>query len=56
MEIRCFFEVGPGVAHGFSLIRVSSVVDEVKTGGKVENSGTPRSDMVRGWDDFTERH
>ena len=43
------------VAHGFSLIPVSGVlgpVDEDKTGGKAENSGTPRSHMVRGWDDF----
>ena len=44
-----------GVAHGFSLIPVSGVgvvVDEVKTEGNAENSGTPRSDMVRGWNDF----
>ena len=41
-----------GVAHGFSLIPVGSVVDEDKTRGKTENSGTPKSDMVRGWDDF----
>ena len=37
-----------------SLIPVSGVqrvVDEGKTGGKAENSGTPRTDMVRGWDD-----
>ena len=48
-----------GVAHGFSLIPVSGVggvVDEGKTAGKAENSGTPRSDMVRGWDDFRETH
>ena len=30
---------------------VGVVVDEVKTGGNAENSGTPRRDMVRGWDD-----
>ena len=33
-----------GVAHGFTLIPVSDVggaVDENKTGGKAENSGTP---------------
>ena len=44
-----------GVAHEFSLIPVSGVggaVSEDKTGGKAENSGTPKSDMVRGWDDF----
>ena len=29
---------------------------EGKTGGKAENSGTPRSDMVRGWDDLGETH
>ena len=48
-----------GGAHGFSLISISGVggvVDEGKTGGKAENSGTPRSDMVRGWDDFRETH
>ena len=46
-----------GVAHGFSLIPVSGVVvDEGKTGGKAKYSGTPRSDMVRGWDDFGETH
>ena len=48
-----------GVAHGFSLIPVSGVlgpVDEDKTGGKAENSGTPRSHMVRGWHDFRETH
>ena len=43
-----------GVAHGLNLIPVSGVVDEVRTGGKAENSGTPRGDMVRGWDDFRE--
>ena len=48
-----------GVAHGLSLIPVSGVggaADEDKTGGKAENSGTPRSYMVRGWDDFRETH
>ena len=46
-----------GVAHGFSLIPVSGVVvDEGKTGGTAENSGTPKSDMVHGWDDFGETH
>ena len=41
-----------GVAHGFSLIPLSGVgvaVDEVKTEGNAENSGTPGSDMVCGW-------
>ena len=44
-----------GVSHGFNLIPVSGVgsaVDEDKTGGKAENSRTPKSDMVRGWDVF----
>ena len=48
-----------GVAHKFTLIPVSGVggaVDESKTGGKAENSRTPRSDMVRGSDDFGETH
>ena len=39
-----------GVAHGFSLVpvsRVGVVVDEVKTDGNAENSGAPRSDMVK---------
>ena len=45
-----------GAAHGLSLIPVSGVVDEVKTRRKAENSGTPRSDMVSGWDDFRETH
>ena len=43
----------------FSLIPVSDVggvLDEGKTGGKAENSGTPKSDMVRGWDDFKNTH
>ena len=47
------------VPHGFSLIPVSGVlgpVDEDKTGGKAENSRTPKSHMVRGWDDFRETH
>ena len=30
--------------------------NEVKTGGKAENSGTPWSDMVGGRDDFGETH
>ena len=37
--------VPPGLAHGFSLIPVSGVgvvVDEVKTEGNAENSGTPQ--------------
>ena len=45
-----------GVAHGFNLIPVGSVADEAKTGRKAENSRKPRSDMMRGWDDFRERH
>ena len=48
-----------GIVHGFCLIPVSGVggaVDEGKTGGKIENSGTTRCDMVRGWDDFGETH
>ena len=48
-----------GVAHGFSLIPVSGVggvVHEIKTRRKARNSRTPRSDMVRGWDDFREAH
>ena len=46
-----------GVAHGFDLIPVSGVgvvVDEIKKEGNAENSGTPRTHMVRGWDDFGE--
>ena len=48
-----------GVAHGFTLIPVSGVggaVDESKTGGKAENSETPKSGMVRESDDFGETH
>ena len=48
-----------GVAHGFGLIPVSGVggvVDEDKAGGKAENSRTPRSDTVRGWDEFRKTH
>ena len=44
------------VAHGLSLIPVSVVVDEVKTRENAENSGTPRSEMVREWDDFGDTH
>ena len=48
-----------GVAQGLSLIPfsvVGVVVDEIKTGWNAENSRTPRSDMVRGWDDFGDTH
>ena len=48
-----------GVAHEFGLIPVSGAggaADEDKTGEKAVNSGSPRSDMVRGWDDFRETH
>ena len=47
-----------GGTHGF-LIPVNDVgvvVDEVKTQENAENSGTPRSDTVCGWDDFGETH
>ena len=39
-----------------SVSGVRGAVDEDKTGGKAENSGTPSGDMVRGWDDFRETH
>ena len=42
-----------------SLIPVSGVggvVDEDETGGKAENSETPKNGMVRGWDDLRETH